>query len=89
MANEPKGIIQVDDREIARLNAIHEHASREKAMDIGKIGLWLGTRDNALLYLAAGVLFFAIFVAAFISIFEPTSRADIIKALISIATLAA
>jgi hypothetical protein len=82
-------IIQLDNKEIAKLNAVQAHAQKARETDIGTIGRWLGSRDNAVIYLAAGVLVFAILMAGFISIFESTVRADMVKALISIATLAA
>jgi hypothetical protein len=61
MADEnPTPVIAVDDREIAKLNTMHEHAARERAMEIGRVGYWLGTRDNAIIYIAAGVIMLAI-----------------------------
>ena len=39
---EEKPEIAVDDKEIARLNAIHDHSSREKAMEMGLIGRIFG-----------------------------------------------
>jgi hypothetical protein len=61
MGEEPKGgTLQLDDKEIAKLNAVQAHAQKARETDIGRIGSWLGSRDNAVIYLAAGVLVFAI-----------------------------
>jgi len=58
-------------------------------MDIGKIGIWFGSRENAAVYLAALVILFVTIIAGVISIFEPSVRADMVKALIAIALSAA
>ncbi len=52
--------LDLDNTEIAKLNAMHEHAARDKAMEIGRVGYWLGGRDNAILYIAAGIIMLAI-----------------------------
>jgi hypothetical protein len=87
MADDPQ--IQLDDKEIARINAAQVHKQKARETEIGKIGRWLGSRDNAVIYLAAAVLAFAIVMATIISIWEPMVRAEVVKALITIATLAA
>jgi hypothetical protein len=45
MAAEPTNPteIQVDDREIARLNALHAHKSKEKQIEMGLIGKLFGS----------------------------------------------
>jgi hypothetical protein len=86
---EAKGEIKVDDREIARLNAVQEHAVRSKAMDLGKIGVWLGSRENASIYLAAITILFSGSAAVGFAVVDPTIRPDIAKSLLGIAILAA
>jgi hypothetical protein len=88
-ANDDKGAIQVDDREIKKLNVVHEHATKDKAMDLGKIGVWLGSRENAATYLAAATIFFAGAAAVALSVSDPSLRPDTVKALLSLTILAA
>jgi hypothetical protein len=45
-ANGPNQI-QVDDREIARLNALHSHKSQEKKLEMGWLGLIFGSTAQA------------------------------------------
>jgi hypothetical protein len=47
MNEVPRNEIKLDDLEIAKLNAVHAHAAKDKAMDLGKIGAWLGGPKNA------------------------------------------
>ena len=42
----PSGTIQLDDKEIARLNITQEHASRSKAMDMGIVGRLFGSINH-------------------------------------------
>jgi hypothetical protein len=80
MANDPKGEIQIDDKEIAKLNAVHEHASRDKAMELGRIGYWLGSRDNAVIYIAAAVIVLSMIVATIMVLINTPASADLAKA---------
>jgi hypothetical protein len=43
MMAEDRPEIAFDDKEIARLNAVHAHASKDKAMDMGLIGRIFGS----------------------------------------------
>jgi len=85
MAEPPGGTIQVDDREIARLNTVHEHASKDKAMEMGKIGIWFGSRDNAVVYLAWSVILLAIIGGTVLAVVDSSLRPDMGKALAALA----
>ncbi len=60
-----------------------EHAS--KVVDMGKIGVYFGSRENAIIYLAALVIVAAVLGASAIAIAEPSLRPDVLKALAALA----
>jgi hypothetical protein len=60
-----------------------EHASR--VVEIGRIGSFFGSRNNAVVYLAALVIILATIGAIIIAACEPTLRADAMKALAALA----
>ncbi len=41
--DKPDTEIQLDDREIIKLNALHEHKSKEKQLDMGLLGRLFGS----------------------------------------------
>jgi hypothetical protein len=58
----------------------------ERRQELGKMGDLFGSRDNAIVYLAAAVIVISIVAGCILAIFEPTSsRSDLIKALAAIA----
>ena len=87
--SEAKTEIEIDDREIRKLNVVQDHATKNKAMDMGRIGVWFGSRENASIYLAAITILLAGSAAAGFAIADPSLRPDIAKSLLGIALLAA
>ena len=62
---EEKPEIAVDDKEIAKLNAIHAHASKDKAMDMGLLGKIFGsTTEKPGNIAGAAILLSFVFLAA-------------------------
>jgi hypothetical protein len=90
MANEPNTPteIQVDDREVARLNALHAHKSKEKQIDMGKLGILFGARETAVIYLTWIIIMLAMIGGTIIAILDPSLRSDMAKALAAIAIAA-
>jgi len=84
-ADESKNVIALDKQEIARLNAVHEHAAREKAMEIGRVGYWLGSRDNAIIYIAAGVILLGMIGAGVMVWINTPASNDMAKAFAALA----
>jgi hypothetical protein len=87
--SDGKNEITIDEMEIKRLNALHEHASKSKAMEMGRIGYWLGAPENAVLYLSVLILTLAGVGAFTLSYIDPSLRADVEKAFVAVATAAA
>jgi hypothetical protein len=56
-------------------------------MDIGKVGQIFGSRDNALVYFGFIIVLLIVAVFSLIAYVDPSTRQDVEKALISIASL--
>ena len=56
-----------------------------EAQNMGRIGYWLGSRDNARIYIATGVLLFALTIYGVAAYFDPGLRADFGKVLAAVA----
>jgi Flp pilus assembly protein TadG len=79
--------ISYDNEEIARLNTQFAHEIRSREMEIGKLGLIFGSRDNALVYFAFILVILIIAVLGSIAYGDPSTRQDVEKALIALASL--
>jgi hypothetical protein len=84
MADDLAEIFQPDQQTVARLNA----AQKARETDIGKIGTWFGTRDNAVIYLAWSIIAGAVIGGVILAGLDPTLRADTAKALMALALAA-
>jgi hypothetical protein len=62
-----------------------EADAAKHARDMGRIGYWFGSRENAVVYLAAAVIVIAMCVSGILAYQEPTLRADTGKALLALA----
>ena len=87
--SESRNEVSVDEMEIKKLNVLHEHESKSKAMEMGRIGYWLGAPENSVLYLAVLILVLAGIGAFTLSYIGPSLRADVEKAFVAVATAAA
>jgi hypothetical protein len=65
------------------IEAEHEHASR--VVEMGKIGQLLGSRENAVIYLAAFVIMISVIAGAVLAYVEASLRPDMAKACAAIA----
>jgi len=54
---------------------------RAKQLDMGKIGAWFGSRENAALYFAGTVVIMALLGLGVIAFVEPAMRPDLVKIL--------
>jgi hypothetical protein len=53
---------------------------QREAQDMGRIGYWLGSRENAALYFVAGIIFFALIALLVLAFAEPSPhRTEVIK----------
>ena len=71
------------DPDVAQKVIETEHASKDA--EKGKIGVWLGSRDNAVVYLAAVLIIIAVITSGVLAVYEPSLRADTGKALLALA----
>jgi hypothetical protein len=52
---------------------------RREAQNMGRIGVWFGSRHNAALYFAGTLMLLAMILLAFFAWLEPPMRPDIVK----------
>lgn len=62
--------------------------AEHKIAEMGTVGSFFGSRENAALYLAFLVIFAALVIAAAFAAYEPTLRADALRAILGIAATA-
>ena len=65
-----------------------EHELNLRGQELGKVGVWFGSRENAALYFAGAVVLLALVVASIVGIAEPTLRPDLMKLLAAVAMAA-
>jgi hypothetical protein len=88
-ADPPRNeVIAPDAAELRKIALVHEHASRDKELEIGRIGEFFGSRDNAAVYLAASIILFALIGGTIVAYNDPTLRPDAMKALFGLAATA-
>jgi hypothetical protein len=63
-----------------------EHAAR--IAEMGRLGAFFGSRDNASVYLASLVVFLALISCAAIAYADPSLRSDALKAMLGLAATA-
>jgi len=75
-------VITPDEHELRKLTLEIERASKEKELDMGKIGAFFGSRDNAVIYIAAAVIVLSMIGGALMVLPDTLSpaRADMAKA---------
>ena len=56
-----------------------EHELNLRGQELGKIGVWFGSRENAALYFAVMVIFLTLMGAGILGVAEPTLRPDLMK----------
>lgn len=56
--------------------------------EMGKLGEFFGTRDNAAVYFAATLIFVALGLGTVLAVYEPTLRADALKGILGLAATA-
>ena len=65
-----------------------EHAHALRLAEMGAIGGLMGSRENASLYLSAGVVVLALVGAVILAVCQPDLRADTLKGVFVVATTA-
>jgi hypothetical protein len=77
--NDP-AIPDAPDKELAKfqLQAQTQHAARQQ--DIGKMGAFFGSRDNAVIYLAWSIIILGIIGGTILAVIDPDVRGDMAKA---------
>jgi hypothetical protein len=81
MAEESRNEVVVPDPgDLRKMALANEHASREKAMDMGRIGVWLGSRENAVIYIALAVIVLSMVGATIMVLINTPTSTDLAKA---------
>ena len=57
----------------------NQHKLRARQQELGKVGEWFGSRENAALYFAFFLVSFALIILSLIAYGEPSLRSDIAK----------
>jgi hypothetical protein len=78
-----------NDKELARKLITAQTELEAKRADMGKVGVLLGSKDNASIYLAAFVILVAVAGGTILAVYEPALRPDLGKAFIALALMAA
>jgi hypothetical protein len=81
MAEQSGNQVEVPDpHELRKMELANEQVSRERAMEMGKIGTWLGSRENAVIYIAAAVIVLSMIGATIMVLINTPTSGDLAKA---------
>jgi len=78
-----------DDKELARTVITAQTKLQAKQADMGKLGVLFGSKEYAVIYLAALVIVIAGLGGTVLAIYEPTLRSDLGRAFIALVLMAA
>ena len=75
-----------EDRDLDKLIVLAQSQSVQQRQEMGRVGEFLGSRDNAVIYIALAVILLSVISSVVLACFEPNPlRSDLIKALASLA----
>jgi hypothetical protein len=77
-----------DENNLALKSVPHEVQLRREAQDMGRVGLWLGSRDNAAMYFAALIALIVSVFLGVLAVVDISIRGDIVKLFAGIAVAA-